>query len=166
LSAPITSSAERKCLHCQEFFRPDHRNLHHQRYFSKFACRGQSKAESQRRWLQKPENQNYFRGPDNCQRVKEWRKRNPGYWRKKRLIPAVSPSSQTIYALCVRCLRRRLHSSLGYPGARSIHFHANSAEGVLTATRKALEVRWIRYLFLGSSPREVSSRNIVLLPNS
>jgi hypothetical protein len=83
----MTTSAKRKCLHCQEFFRPDHRNLHRQRYCSKLACRRQSKAESQRRWLQKPENQNYFRGPDNCQRVKDWRKCHPGYWRKKKSGP-------------------------------------------------------------------------------
>ena len=38
----------------------------------------------QRRWQQRPENQNYFRSPENCERVKDWRKRNPGYWRKKK----------------------------------------------------------------------------------
>src|SRR6202035_2646847 len=59
------------------------RNLHHQRYCSNAACRKQSKEESQRRWLQKRDNQNYFSGPQNTQRVKEWRKRHPGYWRKK-----------------------------------------------------------------------------------
>ena len=36
------------------------------------------------RWLQRPENQNYFRGPENRQRVKDWRKAHPGYWRKKK----------------------------------------------------------------------------------
>jgi hypothetical protein len=51
---------------------------------SKPACRKESKAQSQRRWLQSPENQNYFRGPENRQRVKDWRKANPGYWRKKK----------------------------------------------------------------------------------
>jgi hypothetical protein len=76
--------ARRKCLSCQEFYRPDHRNLRHQRYCSKPACRKESKAQSQRRWLQRPENENYFRGPDNSRRVKHWRKRNPGYWRKKK----------------------------------------------------------------------------------
>ena len=40
--------------------------------------------QSQRRWQQSPENQNYFRGPENRQRVKDWRKANPGYWRKKK----------------------------------------------------------------------------------
>jgi hypothetical protein len=76
--------AKRKCLCCGEFYLPDHRNLRHQRYCSEPACRKQSKAQSQRQWQQKPENQNYFRSPENSQRVKEWRQRNPGYWRKKK----------------------------------------------------------------------------------
>ncbi len=80
-------SAQRKCQHCKEFYLPDRRNLHHQRYCSKPFCRKQSKAESQRRWLQKPDNQSYFSGSQNSQRVKEWRKRNPGYWHKKKSAP-------------------------------------------------------------------------------
>jgi hypothetical protein len=79
----MKGSAKRKCLCCGDFFPPDHRNMRHQRYCSKPACRKESKAQSQRRWLQSAENQNYFRGPENRQRVKDWRKRNPGYWRKK-----------------------------------------------------------------------------------
>ena len=78
--------AKRKCLCCKEFYLPDHRNLRHQGYCFKPACRKASKAQSQRRWLQRPENQNYFRGPENSRRVKEWRKRNPGYWRKKKTL--------------------------------------------------------------------------------
>ena len=81
---------KRKCLCCKEFYRPDHRNVRHQRYCSKPTCRKESKAQSQRCWLQMPENQNYFRGPENSRRVKEWRKRNPGYWRKKK-TPAEVP---------------------------------------------------------------------------
>ena len=80
-------SGRRKCQHCKEFYLPDRRNLHRQRYCSEAACRRQSKSESQRRWVQKPENQNYFSGPQNSQRVKEWRMRNPGYWRKKSPAP-------------------------------------------------------------------------------
>src|SRR6201984_2197363 len=80
-------SGRRTCQHCKEFYLPDRRNLHHQRYCSEAACRKQSKAESQRRWAQKPDNQNYFSGPQNSHRVKEWRKRNPGYWRKKSPLP-------------------------------------------------------------------------------
>ena len=80
----MKGSAKRKCLCCGEFYAPDHRNLRHQRYCPKPACRKESKAQSQRRWQQRSENQNYFRSPENCERVKDWRKRNPGYWRKKK----------------------------------------------------------------------------------
>ena len=48
------------------------------------ARRVKRKASAAGCWLQRPENQNYFRGPENCQRVKDWRKANPGYWRKKK----------------------------------------------------------------------------------
>jgi hypothetical protein len=53
---------QRKCLCCCELFRADPRNLHHQKYCSKAACRKASKAASQRRWLAKAENRDYFRG--------------------------------------------------------------------------------------------------------
>jgi hypothetical protein len=82
LSWPMKGPARRKCLCCKEFYRPDPRNLRHQRYCSKPPCRKESKAQTQRRCQQRPENQNYFRGPENSRRVKEWRERNPGYWRK------------------------------------------------------------------------------------
>jgi hypothetical protein len=79
----MKGSAKRKCLCCGEFYLPDHRNVRHQRYCSKATCRAESKAQSQHRWQQRPENENYFRGPENRERVKDWRERNPGYWRKK-----------------------------------------------------------------------------------
>jgi hypothetical protein len=42
-----------------------------------------SKAVSQKRWLKKSENRNYFRCPENTMRVQQWRRDHPGYWRKK-----------------------------------------------------------------------------------
>jgi hypothetical protein len=75
---------KRKCPSCGVFFTPDHRNWRRQRYCSKPECRKAGKAVSQKLWLQKPENRNYFRGPDNVRRVQEWRKAHPGYSRKKR----------------------------------------------------------------------------------
>jgi hypothetical protein len=77
--------SRRKCLCCQEFYLPDHCNLRHQRYCSKPACRKESKAQSQRRWLQRPENQNYFRGPENSQRVKDCANAIPAIGVKKLL---------------------------------------------------------------------------------
>jgi hypothetical protein len=71
----------RKCTCCRKLFRPDPRNRRHQRYCSAPLCRAASKAASQARWLSKPENQGYFRGPENVARVQLWRSRHPGYWR-------------------------------------------------------------------------------------
>jgi hypothetical protein len=73
----------KKCPHCRKLYTPDPRNRDRQRYCSKLECRKASKADSQRRWLQKPENKDYFRGPDCVKRVQQWRKANPGYWRKE-----------------------------------------------------------------------------------
>jgi hypothetical protein len=75
---------KRKCPSCGGFFTPDHRNWRRQRYCSQPECRKAGKAASQKRWLQKPENRDYFRGPENVRRVQEWRKAHPGYSRKNR----------------------------------------------------------------------------------
>ena len=72
----------RKCRHCRELFLPDPRNLRHQHYCSKPECRRASKAASQRRWLSKPANRDYFRGAANVQRVRAWRAAHPGYWQR------------------------------------------------------------------------------------
>jgi hypothetical protein len=72
-----------KCLNCGDLFLPDHRNRGRQKYCRKPGCRKASKAASQKRWLSKPENQNYFRGTDSVQRVQRWRQDHPGYWRRK-----------------------------------------------------------------------------------
>lgn len=74
---------KRKCKHCKVFFDPDPRNVGRQSYCSKPACRKASKAASQRRWLGKPQNRNYFHGPVHSERVRQWRKANLGYWRRK-----------------------------------------------------------------------------------
>jgi hypothetical protein len=54
-----------------------------QRYCSKPECRKVSKSESQRRWLQKPENLDHFKGEAHVERVRQWRLEHPGYWRRK-----------------------------------------------------------------------------------
>jgi hypothetical protein len=92
----------RKCKCCRKLFRPDPRNRRHQYYCSAPACRAASKAASQARWLAKPENQNYFRGPVHVARVQAWRSGHPGYWRKGRHtdpalqdVSRVQPNSST-----------------------------------------------------------------------
>jgi hypothetical protein len=82
-----------KCLCCGKLFRADPRNARHQRYCAEASCRKVSKAASQRAWQAKPENQDYFRGPENVARVQAWRIAHPGYWRRpagSRAIPPVA----------------------------------------------------------------------------
>jgi len=74
----------KKCCNCGDLFISDPRNAKRQKYCSKPECRKASKAASQRRWLAKPENQDYFCGPENVKRVQLWREDNPGYWRGQR----------------------------------------------------------------------------------
>ncbi len=79
----MSQRRRRKCPHCKCLFRPDPRNRRHQRFCSKPDCRRASKAESQRRWLSKPANRDYFRGPEHVERVRAWRAAHPGYGRKR-----------------------------------------------------------------------------------
>jgi len=78
----MAKGIRRKCPHCKSLFKPDARNRRHQRYCSAAGCRVASKAASQVRWLAKPENQQYFRGPVHVSRVQAWRRCHPGYARK------------------------------------------------------------------------------------
>ena len=78
---------KRKCKHCQTFFAPDPRSVRRQRYCAQPACRQASKAASQRRWLHKPANRDYFTGPAHVERVRQWRRAHPGYWRRRGARP-------------------------------------------------------------------------------
>jgi hypothetical protein len=73
---------ERKCFNCGELFQPDYRNRNRQRSCSKASCRKTMKAARQKRWLSKPENENYFRGSEHVERVREWRRHHPEYWKQ------------------------------------------------------------------------------------
>lgn len=84
----MKSQRRRKCCHCRELFQPDQRNLRHQKYCPKPKCRQASHAASQRRWLGKPANRDYFRGPLNVERVRRWRAAHPGYWRRATAKPS------------------------------------------------------------------------------
>ena len=78
----MSQQRRRKCRHCGTLFRPDPRNIRRQRFCSKPPCRRASKAESQRRWLAKADNRDYFRGAENVERVRLWRSAHPHYWRR------------------------------------------------------------------------------------
>lgn len=73
-----------KCQHCGEMFVVHPRNRGRQRYCTKVPCRKARKADSQRRWLERPGNEGYFSGPTNVERVRAWRRANPGYSRRSK----------------------------------------------------------------------------------
>jgi hypothetical protein len=79
----MTPAKRIKCRHCGKLFVPDARNRNRQKYCSRPDCRKASKAASQKKWLSKSENQDYFRGPQNVERVRQWRRQNPDYWKTK-----------------------------------------------------------------------------------
>ncbi len=71
----------RRCPHCHTLFSPDPRTRHRQRYCFREACRKASKASSQKRWIAKSGNRDYWRGPRQIERVRAWRRAHPGYWK-------------------------------------------------------------------------------------
>ncbi|MCI0541074.1 MAG: hypothetical protein L0Z50_38215 [Verrucomicrobiales bacterium] len=74
--------ARPKCLCCKKLFIPDPRSDYHQEFCAKAACRKASKFLSQQRWRDKARNQSYWRGPKEVQRVRDWRKAHPRYWKR------------------------------------------------------------------------------------
>ena len=92
--ASMKHPADTKCQHCHEGFLADCRNLARQCFCQKPDCRRASKANSQRQWRSRPENQDYFRGSYHCERVRRWRNANPDYCRRKS-APESAPESAT-----------------------------------------------------------------------
>lgn len=80
----MANKVQSKCLCCGEIFTVDRRNRGRQKYCPKEGCRAAGKAARQRRWRDKPDNQDYFRGPEHVARVRAWRAAHPGYWRSHR----------------------------------------------------------------------------------
>ena len=78
----------RRCLHCNELYSPDPRTAERQRHCSKPECKCASKGKAQARWCAKARNRDYFSGPDQVERVRLWRRANPGYWKKAPLSRA------------------------------------------------------------------------------
>jgi hypothetical protein len=87
---------DRKCLNCGDFFTPDPRSKGRQAFCAQVACRKASKRVSQQKWLGKPDNHDYFRGPENVQRVRDWRASHPGYARRSLVCTETAPELQEI----------------------------------------------------------------------
>ena len=73
------------CLHCKVSFIPAPCNRVRQKFCNGTPeCIKASRRNSQKKWLNKPENHDYFRSIENVERVREWRKSHPGYSRKRK----------------------------------------------------------------------------------
>ena len=73
------------CPHCKVSFIPAPCNRKRQKFCNGTPeCIKASHQKSQKKWLNKPENKDYFRSKENVARVREWRKSHPGYSRKRK----------------------------------------------------------------------------------
>lgn len=112
------SSGKRKCRYCRELFLADRRNRRHQKACGKPECRAARKQEAQARWLARPENRDYFRGAQQVERVRQWRKCHPDGGRKpegKKVTKALQDvlSSEPVD-------REPLKSSFGLPALQDV----------------------------------------------
>jgi hypothetical protein len=76
------SRRQKRCHCCQRWFTPNPKTAFHQKYCSRQRCQKASKAASQKRWHARPVNRNRWCGPEEVARVREWREKNAGYWRR------------------------------------------------------------------------------------
>ena len=75
------TSGLRKCCYCGTWFKPHPRNAKLQRYCLDLVCRAASKRASQQKWrLKNPE---HYHGYAHVQRVQDWRRKHPGYWKSR-----------------------------------------------------------------------------------
>ncbi len=107
------------CRSCGQPFIPNRRNRSRQKFCSKPECRKASKAESQRRWLEK--NPGHFCGHEHAERIQEWRQRH-----QKRLR-APSPEKSASASATTAAGRRTLPAKTrktgsGTPSSRDL-FH-------------------------------------------
>ena len=77
----MAKAGQRKCMSCGEFFDADPRNRNRQLFCSAADCRRASKAASQARWVNKPDNVGYFIDPSHVARARAWREAHPGQTR-------------------------------------------------------------------------------------
>jgi len=75
----------RRCKGCKQLFFPDPRTWQRQTFCGKAECQEARMRKNRREWLARPDNEHYWRDNQKSKdRVREWRKRNPGYWKRTR----------------------------------------------------------------------------------
>lgn len=95
---PRKRRRKRKCKCCGELYMPDARRTSVQKYCGKPECRKASQARSWHQWFMKPENRDYYKGADEVDRVRQWRKKRPGYWKRRPKTKDALPKIKTAQA--------------------------------------------------------------------
>lgn len=98
LLSDMKQSRRRRCLACGNLYKPDQRSAYHQRYCSEKACQKASHQASQDRWLRQETGHNYHRGPEACDRVRDWRATHPKYWQRRPVALQDDCASQQVEA--------------------------------------------------------------------
>ena len=75
---------EIECKNCHIMFIPSKHNIHSQEYCTKVECKRVSHNKSQAKYRKKACNQTLEKRIKNSNYVKDWQKRNSGYWKKYR----------------------------------------------------------------------------------
>jgi hypothetical protein len=79
----------RRCAHCRQRFLVNPRIGKRHRFCGAPACVRASRATAQKKWWSQQTNRDHFTGPVHVQRVRDWRKAHPHYWRKRRAAKPV-----------------------------------------------------------------------------
>ena len=82
------SKTERPCCVCHNQFIPSKYSGNRQVVCDRAECRREVKRQRQASW--EGRNRDYFKGPENVERVREWRRNNPGWQERKKRVGAKS----------------------------------------------------------------------------
>ena len=92
------SRRKRKCEICGEKFSPDKYNYYHQKCCSNPNCQKSSNRLGSKRYRRKKRHDSAFRKAE-AKRVQKWRKKNPGYRKKKSNSKKTQKNSENNYVL-------------------------------------------------------------------
>jgi hypothetical protein len=88
------SFSEPSCCICHNTFIPSKYAGSRQLVCANAECRREAKKERQAKWVAR--NADYFQGPENVERVSEWRRKNPDWReRKKTAVGKSSPETES-----------------------------------------------------------------------
>jgi len=92
----------RRCVVCRRWFVPDRRNAGRQKFCSEERCQQVRRLRSMAAWRLKPENRDHWQGSSEVERVRQWRREHPGYWRRCKSGRGEKGAEGTLRNVCGR----------------------------------------------------------------